>query len=207
MNPLECLSALFAGVPPPQLADCANRAQIFQAVWLPFAVIVGALGTVVIALVPRLRRRARRVWASLRSLLRRFPFRLVRASTLSALTSEVERLRSAPAPAPAERSAPRPLSLQERVERAVAFCEEELGKYDATSPQSRPIGYFRTAAHTINEIVDELRGHVGIDHVLEQGVSRGFNDPTRAEIERAVRSLRAINWNKPAPGRATVVRR
>ena len=40
VNPLDCLPVIFDAAPS-QLAECANRAQVFQAIWLPLTLVGG----------------------------------------------------------------------------------------------------------------------------------------------------------------------
>lgn len=171
-----------------------------------------ALAVAITSIIPRTRMRLVALLRLLWSLPPRIPFRVVKRSTINEVRSEVKKLKARVAelqtrlePQAPVADLPKPLSVQERVERVASFCEDELGKYDALDPGHQSGGYFRAAGRAVNEIVDELRGRVGIDYVLEQGVGR-VGDPTRAEIERVARSLRRIEWKKPAPGRAVLRR-
>jgi hypothetical protein len=215
MNPLNCVQTLFvADLPPELVADCANRAQIFQAVWLP----LGVLATIAVGVLGWLWKSGRLVgfqdWLfGLRMFLPRPPERNI-ISTVLRRERKVIRITPAVTEKPAEQifaadgttivmqpppnlPVRRPLSLRERVQRAIDFCEAEMGTYDDMDPRRRPIGYFRTAARTVNEIANELKGaRVGMDYTLDRGVGRG-SDPTRADIDAAVRSLRGLDWKHP----------
>ena len=57
VNPLDCLPVIFDAAPS-QLAECANRAQVFQAIWLPLTLVGGLVLALLTWLVEVARLRA-----------------------------------------------------------------------------------------------------------------------------------------------------
>ena len=74
MNPFDCAMSLLRDSPVPQ--DCANRAQVFGAIW-PVLLLLGAGLTAVAAKIGLWSR----LWSWVRSQVERVPFRVVRRET------------------------------------------------------------------------------------------------------------------------------
>lgn len=102
---------------------------------------------------------------------------------------------------------PRPLSLRERVEKTIAFCEGEIGRWDNENPHQHSSGHFRASARSIDDVVQDLQEkNFSLSRTLDGNMAGRYPNPDRPQIENAVAVLRSIDWGDPAPGNPMAVK-